>query len=109
MLKTLLRTVVILAVAIAVGWGSVLIIDHGSGTASRGGFQLAGRAGPGDGPGLRSGDGGGEGGERGGFGLLGGLIGVVGHVVLFAVVTVIVVGIGNMLPKKSEPAEEAEV
>jgi len=113
MLKTLLRTLVILAVAIAIGWGSVLIIDHGTGTASRGGFQIAGRTGPGDfqggdapQPGSREG---GEGGERGGFGLLGGLIGMAGRVVLFAVVTLIVVGIGRMLAKRSGPAEEAEV
>ena len=112
MLKTLLRTLVILAVAIAIGWGSVLIIDHGTGTASRGGFQIAGRTGPGDfqggdapQPGSREG---GEGGERGGFGLLGGLIGMAGRVVLFAVVTLIVVGIGSMLPKKREPKTQEE-
>jgi uncharacterized membrane protein len=115
LIKTIGRTLIILLVAAAIGWTTIQIVQN---TTQPGGARLGGERGFAPGPGL--GDNGprqgfrGEGREggdfdRGGvFGLLGGLAGILGHAILFAAMTVLVVVIAKLLPKKTEPDEPSK-
>jgi hypothetical protein len=103
MLKVIGRTLIILLVAVAIGWGSSLLIQNSSQTFTRSGehpdigneegFAPGGNFPPGADEGTQDGSG-----ERGG-----GFNGILGHLALFAVITVILVGITKLFAKKSPP------
>lgn len=110
MIKAITRTLFILVLAIAIGLGTYWIIQNLSQSAlAVGEFRDGGRR-PGNDQGLQPGanfpQGFREGGEegfrgRGAFGLIVGFVSMAGHILLFAVMTLIVVGIGRLIPKKT--------
>ncbi len=89
MLKTIVRFLVILLVAVALGVGIYYLIQP-SGTASLNNFG-----------GFR--DFGGERGFReGGFSLIGGLAGIMGNLILVAIITFIIVAVQKLFSRSPE-------
>lgn len=110
MLKVIGRTLIILLVAIAIGWASIPIMNSLPQSTQRGEFRDGG--GPGFAPAgnlpPRGFGGEGEFRERGGFGPLGSLLSIGGHVILFAAMTLVVVLIGKLIPKKRAEGEKSD-
>jgi len=111
MLKAIGRTLIILLIAFAIGWGSSLLIQNTPQRFTRGGFGDGGRPNfanqqgfppRGDfNEGFRGDDGGFRG--RAGFGLSAGFAGILGHLFLFVIVTLLVVLVGKLFSRKPVP------
>ena len=88
MFKNILRFLIITLIAFALGFGIYHLLQPSGIATFRSGI----------------GDFGGEGGFReGGFNLTRGLFGVTGNLMLVAIITVIVVSIQKLFPRKPEP------
>jgi hypothetical protein len=92
MFKSILLFLLILAVAIAVGFGIFHLIQPSGGIAFRS-----------SGIGFTFRDFGGDRGFDGGFSLIGGLFGITGNLILVAIVTFIVVSVRNIFARQPEP------
>ncbi len=108
MIKTILRTLIILLIAAALGWGTWLLIQRSPQASAAGGFggerpAFSDDARPNPPAGFRGAEGGFEG--REGFGAIGNLVSVLTHLILFAVATFLVVVLGKILPKKPKTIE----
>ena len=107
MIKTIVRILILLLIAIALGWGTYLLIQHLPQTSATRQFDgerpTIGNGAPQGNPpqgfrGDRERDG--EGGS-----IIPGLIGIFKNVILFAVGTLIVVALSKVIPKKAAQAE----
>ena len=99
MFKLIGRLLVILLIACAIAGIFYLIAQNGSSTSSLSRFSFEGE---------RNGFGGDGGfGGRGGFSFIGGLFGITGHLILVAIVTFFIAGIGKLFSNK--PAKTAMI
>lgn len=109
MIKTIVRTLILLLIAVALGWGTYLLIQHlpqASATRQFNGERpTIGNGAPQGNPpqgfrGDRERDGEGE-----GVSIIPSLIGIFKNVILFAVGTLIIVVLSKLIPKKAAQAE----
>ena len=110
MIKSIVRTLILLLIAVALGWGTYLLIQRSPQASAAGGFggerPVFGDGAPRGNPpqGFRGDDGGGFEG-RGGFGAIAGIFSIAGHLVLFAATTFLIVIFGKLIPKKPKTVE----
>ena len=106
MIKTIVRTLILLVISVALGWGTYLLIQQSpqaSATRQFNGERPTFENGTtlGNPPqGFR-----GDRDEGEGFGIVPSLIGIFKNIVLFAVGTLVVVALSKLIPKKAAQAE----